>query len=310
MLRRSCAFVLVPVVLSLQAVDVGASAQRTFVASKGNDANPCTLALPCRGFSAAVAQTATDGEVIVLDSAGYGTVTIAKSVSLIAPPGTYAGVSVLTGDGIMIDGAGVRVVLHGLTINGLGGSSTDGIEFIQGAELTVEDCEIAGMGVNGIEVAAGSSIVRNTVLRENGAAGFYAVGSGVIATLSGVHSERNGAGARANYGASITITGSVLTRNAIGVHVLASSLSWSKLTLVHSVLQGVPTAPSNSFGVFLDTTPGSISTAVLDGDDIFDFGYAVWFSKGGVETVFSRQNSTMRTGGPVTNGSFTPEPAY
>jgi len=80
----------------------------------------------------------------------------------------------------------------GLAINGPGGSSTDGIEFIQGAELTVEECEISGMGANGIEVVAGSAIVRNTVLRENGAAGFYAVGSGLIATLSGVHGERNG----------------------------------------------------------------------------------------------------------------------
>jgi len=92
--------------------------------------------------------------------------------------------------------------------------------------------------------------------------------------------------------------------------VLSSSSSWSKLTLVHSVLNGVPTAPKNSFGVFLDTTPGSISTAVLDGDNIFDFGYAVWFSKGGNETVFSRQNNTMHTGGPVTNGPFMPMPAY
>ena len=275
-----------------------AQAQRTFVASNGSDSHPCSLAQPCRSFATAIAKVTSGGEVIVLDSAGYGTVTITKSVSLIAPPGAYAGVSVSSGDGIAINGAGIHVVLRGLAINGLGGSSTDGIEFIQGAELTVEECEISGMGANGIEVAAGSAIVRNTVLRENGAAGFYAVGSGVIATLSGVHSERNGVGARANFGASITIVGSVLTRNTIGVHVLSSSSSWSKLTLVHSVLNGVPTAPKNSFGVFLDTTPGSFSTAVLDGDNIFDFGYAVWFSKGGNDTVFSRQNNTMHTGGP------------
>jgi len=310
MLHRACAFVLIPLALSLEPADVVASAQRTFVSSKGIDANPCTLVLPCRGFAAAVAQTATDGEVIVLDSAGYGAVTITKSVSLLAPPGTYAGISVNSGDGITIDGTGIRVVLRGLTITGLGGGTTDGIEFIQGAELTVESCEIAGMGVNGIEVAAGSTIVRNTVLRENGAAGFYAVGSGVIATLSGVHSERNGAGARANFGASIAIADSVLARNTIGVHVLASSFSWSTLSLVRSVLIAVPTAPKNSFGVFLDTTPGSIATAMLDGDDILDFPYAVWFSKGGIETVWSRQNNTMRTGGPVTNGTFTPEPGY
>ena len=62
---------------------VSATAQRTFVASTGNDTNPCGLAQPCRGFARAVSQTSASGEVIVLDSAGYGPVTITKSVSLI-----------------------------------------------------------------------------------------------------------------------------------------------------------------------------------------------------------------------------------
>ena len=47
-----------------------ATAQRTFVASYGNDASPCSLTMPCRGFAAAVAQAIPGGEVIVLDSAG------------------------------------------------------------------------------------------------------------------------------------------------------------------------------------------------------------------------------------------------
>jgi hypothetical protein len=37
MLHRACAFVLIPFALLLETADVGASAQRTFVASKGND---------------------------------------------------------------------------------------------------------------------------------------------------------------------------------------------------------------------------------------------------------------------------------
>jgi len=65
--------------------DAAATAQRTFVASTGNDAAPCSLAQPCRGFARAITQTNAGGEVIVLDSAGYGPVTITKSVSLIAP---------------------------------------------------------------------------------------------------------------------------------------------------------------------------------------------------------------------------------
>src|SRR5436853_5663 len=80
------------------------SAQRTFVsAATGNDANPCNRAAPCRNFAAAIAQTASGGEVVVLDSGGYGTVTISQAVSLVAPPGVYAGISVFSGTGITIN---------------------------------------------------------------------------------------------------------------------------------------------------------------------------------------------------------------
>src|SRR4029450_6331613 len=61
------------------------AAQRTFVSGSGVDSNPCTLTLPCRSFAAAITQTSIGGEVIVLDSAGYGPVAITQSVSIIAP---------------------------------------------------------------------------------------------------------------------------------------------------------------------------------------------------------------------------------
>jgi hypothetical protein len=63
--------------------------------------------------------TAANGEIVVLDSGGYGRVTIDKSVSIVAPPGIYAGISVFAGqDGVTIFTPGITVVLRGLTING------------------------------------------------------------------------------------------------------------------------------------------------------------------------------------------------
>src|SRR5512141_2377174 len=70
-------------------------AQRTFVASYGNDANPCSRALPCRSFGAAILQVIVGGEVIALDSAAYGPVVITQSVSIIGPAGVYVGISVI-----------------------------------------------------------------------------------------------------------------------------------------------------------------------------------------------------------------------
>jgi hypothetical protein len=76
------------------------AAQRAFVASYGTDVNTaanCSLASPCRGFAAAATVTDANGEIIVLDSAGYGPVTITKSISIIAPAGVYAGITVFSG---------------------------------------------------------------------------------------------------------------------------------------------------------------------------------------------------------------------
>ena len=109
---------------------VGAAnaAQRTFVASYGSDAWPCTLAQPCRGFQAAIDAVSPGGEVVALDSAGYGAMSISKAVSVIVPPGVHAGLSPTTGIPIpgypgqftvvLIDIADTDVVvLRGLNIN-------------------------------------------------------------------------------------------------------------------------------------------------------------------------------------------------
>jgi hypothetical protein len=119
-----------------------AAAQRTFVKSTGVDNPACSLAAPCRTFLKAMENTLPGGEVIVLDSAGYGAVTVSQSVSIIAPPGVYAGVTAPSGDGITINGAGIVVVLQGLIMNGLG-TGARGIYFSAGDELHVINCSIS-----------------------------------------------------------------------------------------------------------------------------------------------------------------------
>src|SRR5512143_505280 len=77
------AFALAALVVSIPV----SAAYQTFVAANGNDANPCSLALPCSTFAAAMKQTAAGGEVIAIDSGSYGPVAITESVSIIAPSG-------------------------------------------------------------------------------------------------------------------------------------------------------------------------------------------------------------------------------
>ena len=110
---------------------------RTYVASSGLDTNDGRLATPCRSIGAALAQTDPGGEIIVLDSAGYGAVTINKAVSVIAPPGIYAGITVTAGIGIDVT-AGV-VALRGLTIRGPGGDVGIHVGNATGADRSLRD---------------------------------------------------------------------------------------------------------------------------------------------------------------------------
>jgi hypothetical protein len=145
-----------------------AQAQRTFVSGLGSDSNPCSRTAPCRTFTQAISQAKAGGEVVVLDSAGYSAFSVAKSISIISPPGVYAGVSVFSGDGIDISaGASDVVVLRGLTINSQGG--VNGVLFNTGGTLRVEACAARGFPGAGIKIlGSGNLVVRDTVISDCG----------------------------------------------------------------------------------------------------------------------------------------------
>jgi hypothetical protein len=147
------------------------AAPRTFVASVGNDANTCSIAQPCRSFSAALSHTDAGGEIVVLDSAGYGPVTITKSVTIEAPAGVLAGISVpFNQTGVVVDAPGSSVVLRGLRIAGAQASDV-GIDYQAGIELRVERCVVEGLGDIGVSATAfaGRVAIADTVIRNNGA---------------------------------------------------------------------------------------------------------------------------------------------
>jgi len=225
------------VVSSLEAT---AAAQRTFVASTGNDAHPCGLAQPCRGFARAITQTNAGGEVIVLDSAGYGPVTITKSVSLIAPAGIYAGITVVGGDGITIIAPSATVVLRGLSINGQGGSH--GVNVLQAERARIESCVVSGMSIDGIMYSAPGLelIVLDTMVRDNGGSGIGGDADASV-VLDHVRSEHNGT--NGFYMASLSdkaramISDSIFAFNGSnGVWVAATNAGTTNAQIERSVL--------------------------------------------------------------------------
>jgi hypothetical protein len=275
---------------ALAAASSAQAAQRTFVAAGGSDANACLLAQPCRSFGAAIAQTNDGGEIVVLDSAGYGGVTITKSVSIVVPEGIHAGISVPAGsDGVVVNAPGAVVRLRGLAITGQGGAS--GIKFVAGAELRIERCSIAGMALAGIYATLSASAldVRDTTVDRTiggfgvgiavSGAGQLAldrvrvagssstgilVADGTDAALRDVVVERNlGPGIVVQAGSARTVAAiggaSVFANGEEGVEVRALGSNVADATLADSAIAGNNTGLHASSGgvVVLGTSLGT-----------------------------------------------------
>jgi hypothetical protein len=146
-----------------------------FVASYGNDANPCSFGAPCRNFQQAVNVVDAGGEVTAIDSAGFGPILITKAVTITSPNGVEAGIVANAGaDAIDITaGSTDAVVLRGLTLNG-SGIGTNGIVFNSGGTLHVRDNVIqnfANNGINFVPTTQSTLSVSNTVVADNGVHG-------------------------------------------------------------------------------------------------------------------------------------------
>jgi hypothetical protein len=195
-----------------------AIAQRTFVSTTGSDAAACSLAAPCRSFGAALAQTATGGEIVVLDSGGYGAVAISKAVSIIAPRGVYGGITAFptspNATGITVFDA--RVVLRGLSINGQGGDF--GIWVFGDAVVHIEDCTISNLDQYGVRISGliGSPevFIAGSVIRDNASHGVHANGDARVHVDRSWIRRNGGDGIRALNGPNVTVTSSELAANS------------------------------------------------------------------------------------------------
>lgn len=124
-----------------------AQATRTWVSGVGDDANPCSRTAPCKTFAGAISKTAAGGEISVLDPAGFGQVTITKAMT-INGDGTLAGILSSGVTAIIVNaGANDVVYIRNLSINGAG-TGLNGIRWIAGKALHVENCNIYGVGNN------------------------------------------------------------------------------------------------------------------------------------------------------------------
>lgn len=199
-----------------------AASQRTFVSTAGVDNPTCSLAAPCRSFGFAVTAALAGGEVIVLDSGGYGPVSIAKSITITAPKGVYAGISVFSGVGVDVGLVAPSdvVTLRGLTINGLGGAH--GIAFTGTGTLRVFDSVATGFTGGGLTFTpTGTSSLRieGSGFDRNGLWGIRIAGGGSGGFETSVVIDRtslndNAYGIQLYENLIVTIRDSMIARNS------------------------------------------------------------------------------------------------
>jgi hypothetical protein len=174
MTRLALSISLIAAVCALPAMPAHAVAPtRVFVAAQGSDSNPCSFALPCRTFQHAHDTVAADGEIDVLDPAGYGTVNITKGLSIQGHG--FAGISTgVNGGGVLVfAGANDAVTINGLLIDG-GGVGNTGISFGSAKSLTITNCIIrhfAGAGIALDPNASSKLVVADTLVIDIGLVG-------------------------------------------------------------------------------------------------------------------------------------------
>lgn len=149
-----------------------AQASRTWVSGVGDDANPCSRTAPCKTFAGAISKTAANGEINCIDPGGFGAVTITKSITIDCA-GTLGSILAAATNGINVNAAGIVVAIRNVSINGVA-SGLNGINFVQGAKLHVENVVIRGFrsgpatGIRFGPAANAELSVADTIVADNG----------------------------------------------------------------------------------------------------------------------------------------------
>jgi hypothetical protein len=213
---------------------------RTFVASTGSDLGPCSRTAPCRTFQAAVDTVAAGGEVIALDSAGFGSnLSITKPLSIIASPGVYAGITGFSGDGVSISGGADSVVLRGLTVINQGSSGSGIVYSTSSGMLNVEGCVVSGFTLNppscaGLAFVGGGRLeVADSTFRRNlhGILVQPAVGTALGTIERVIATENHGVGINVREGSSVTLHNTVSSGNIGGFQAFSATAATAELNI-------------------------------------------------------------------------------
>jgi parallel beta-helix repeat protein len=256
----------------LAAAPAHAQATRTWVSGVGDDANPCSRTAPCKTFAGAISKTAVLGEINCLDSAGFGAVTITKSISIICN-GVIGGILSAGTTGVIVNAlSSDKIVLKGLDINGAG-SGVNGIRVISASAVTIEDCTIqntTGWGIQISNTALNQFQVTRVTATNNTLGGMQVrpANAGAVATgiVTGLISFKNGKGLEIDGSGGSTsrtiISQSSFNSNTTGINLVTGGTALSAMAS-DSLVQNSTTGISAGAGTSID-----ISRISLEGNSL------------------------------------------
>ncbi len=256
------------------ALTVTAQAQnnRSFVATTGLDTNNCTATAYCRTFVRALAVTNAAGEIVVVNSGGYGAFTITQPV-VITAIGIDASITQTTAgqNAITINAPG-NVTITGLNLSG-GGTGNEGIYVWNVGVLRLNGMQVQGFANNGIEVTTGTALsIYDSKVNDNGANGLatgiptyvhntafdHNAGAGALSitgylTIADSSAQHNTWGFYAN-GGTMALDNDSASVNTTGLRVD----SGASLYFAHCIVAGNTTAYNVAAGgTLVGSNPGS-----------------------------------------------------
>ncbi|MER9732498.1 MULTISPECIES: right-handed parallel beta-helix repeat-containing protein [unclassified Mesorhizobium] len=277
--------ILVAIVVACLATPASAQATRTWVSGVGDDANPCSRTAPCKTFAGAISKTAAGGEINCIDPGGFGGVTITKSMT-IACEDVEAGVLNASVNGIIVNALATDIiVLRGLDIDSAtAGPGLNGIRFLAGAALHVEDCVIRD---NTAAAPNGNGIL----FAPSGTAELYVSNSFITGNNDGIHIQPTAGGV-----AKVIIENSTIDNNNLaGVKADGTSnTGGSNTTIVNSSVSGNTNAGISIF----NPAGGPVISMMVDGVAVANNGVV-----GGLRV--DGANATIRVGRSTISGNGT-----
>lgn len=233
---------------------------RSWVSSAGYDTYMGSRTSPCRTFASALDKTMAGGEIDIVDSENYGLANITKSIT-IDGQGALAAIQT-TGNGIVVNAGTTDVVtIRNVSLNGFG-TAWNGVRFLTGGTLILENVTISNFTGFGVEASRSSDsrLIMKNVSISNCDTGIFActTGGNAYVDLESVKVFACGTGFMGTNGARVTMKGCNLSMNTDGL-VISSALGISSRALLDNCIisnttHGITVGPGTSLCRMSDCT--------------------------------------------------------